>query len=204
MKKRAGFTLLEMLVVITIIVLLAVILIPNIFGSKKQADISSTKAEIMKIKGMIEQYKNKWGDYPPTSIVGFTDPNNLNQGIETLVACLANTSKGGPFLDWQERRYSNFDDDSTAVINLTWRFGDNKLREITDLWRQPFVYFHARDYVSPGAYASYQGSDDLAFSATPQMSSETSTYHNPEEYQIWSIGPDCENQNGAGDDISNW
>lgn len=203
----SGFSLLEILIVIAIITLLASFLIPNIFGSQKKAQINATRADIAKIKGMLEQYRTKWGDYPLTVIPGFTDANKINQGIETLVACLADTTRGGPFIEWEEKRYTNYDNDISSRQNLTWLFGDAQLREIVDFWGSPFVYFHSRDYDNPGQYSLYslkKGSDSQEFSASPQRSSVTKTFHNPYEYQLWSIGPDGENQNGLGDDIGNW
>lgn len=214
MKTIRGFTILEILVVIVIITLLAAILIPNIFGAKRKAEISATKAEIASIQKMLEQYQTKWGDYPPTVLTGVTDVNSLNQGIETMVACLADITKGGPYLEFEkerEKRFLNYDNDQTSA-QVTWRFGESReLFEIVDAWKTPFVYFHSRNYDEPSAFSRYNRSvkdedGNEEFTATPQKSPLDNTFYYPYKYQIWSVGPDGENQNGATgtDDIPNW
>jgi len=201
-----AFTLLELIVVIAIIAILSVFLVPNIMSGYKKSQINATRAEIGKLKGMVEQYQSRWGDYPATSIIGFTDVDNTNQGVETLVASLSNNANGGPFLEWDEKRYSNYDNDFTSQ-KTNWLFGDNQLREIIDVWRYPFIYFHCRDYENYQRYSNYLvsiDSENKTFIAEPQRSSAIKVFHNPNSYQIWSIGPDGENGNGSGDDISNW
>lgn len=207
MKSRA-FTLLEILVVISIIVILAGLVIPNLVGSKTTAKVNTTKSELQMIGGVLERYRMVFGDYPPTSLEGFKKNislNPTNQGIESLVACLSTKSKGGPFLgQWKEDRYTNLDNDSVPVNLTNWWFGDNQLRELVDLWRNPFVYFHPRDYEDAQRYSQYINNMQKEFTALPQRSTRTNTWHNPFLYQLWSLGPNEENDNGAEDDIPNW
>jgi prepilin-type N-terminal cleavage/methylation domain-containing protein len=64
-RNRIGFTLIELLVVISIIAILAGLLIPVIGAVRRRGQVTATVLEIQNLKNAIEQYKNKFGDYPP-------------------------------------------------------------------------------------------------------------------------------------------
>jgi prepilin-type N-terminal cleavage/methylation domain-containing protein len=203
---RAGFTLMEVLIVIAIIGLLAGLLVPTLMGAKNQARIAVTKATIEALRGALEGYQSRFGDYPPTSLAAFrlTQPNETNLGIESATACLATTVGGRPFIDtFREDLFGNTDKDRIARNPTRWYFGDNQLREIADDWGNPIVYFHFRDYSRPDAFSKYTIGGKVQI-CRPQGTKVTATYHNPFKYQIWSAGPDQKNQNGEEDDIVGW
>ncbi len=64
-RKLRGFTLVELLVVITIIGIIAGIAIPAVMGALKTGRTASMKAELESLNQGIEAYKTKYGDYPP-------------------------------------------------------------------------------------------------------------------------------------------
>ena len=64
-RNRIGFTLIELLVVISIIAILAGLLIPVIGSVRRRGQVTATVLEIQNLKNAIEQYKQKFGDYPP-------------------------------------------------------------------------------------------------------------------------------------------
>jgi len=64
-RNRIGFTLVELLVVISIIAILAGLLIPVIGAVRRRGQVTATVLEIQNLKNAIEQYKQKFGDYPP-------------------------------------------------------------------------------------------------------------------------------------------
>ena len=83
---------------------------------------------------------------------------------------------------------------------------DKQAREIVDPWGNPLVYFHNRDYKKPKSYmCTYKllGRKN-ASGFKPGKSKKTATYHSWSSYQIWSVGPNGENENGEGDDIGSW
>lgn len=69
LRKRSGFTLLELLIVVLVMSLLAAITIGSMQYAKKKASRSRTEAFIELIKTQLTQYKLDYGDYPK-----LTDP----------------------------------------------------------------------------------------------------------------------------------
>ncbi len=63
--RRSGFTLVELLVVITIIAALAGLAIPAVGVVMKSVRRSAMKAELTNIEGGIDSYYTKYNDYPP-------------------------------------------------------------------------------------------------------------------------------------------
>jgi prepilin-type N-terminal cleavage/methylation domain-containing protein len=205
-KTNSGFTLLELLVVIGIISILATMLISNFATVRAKAKVQATRALISTVQASLESYYAVYGDYPPTDLSDLYPgtSNGVNNGIESVVACLSDQNKGGPFLQGiLESKYTNLDSDSCGSPPTNWWFGDTQLREIVDEWNNPLVYFHSRDYDNPskGSNYSFTMSGDAI---VPQKSSATATYYMPLTFQIWSAGTDEKNNNGLGNDINNW
>jgi general secretion pathway protein G len=87
MRRAAGFTLIEILVVVFIIGLLATIVSVNVIGQTDNARITKAKADLKQIEQGLHLYKLDNGIYPTT-----------DQGIVALVR----KPSGGP----QPRRYN--------------------------------------------------------------------------------------------------
>ncbi|MHB8107578.1 MAG: type II secretion system protein [Candidatus Cryosericum sp.] len=62
--KRRGFTLIELMVVIAIIIILAAIAIPNYLNMTKRAKNSRLSADMATLATALETYKTDWGQYP--------------------------------------------------------------------------------------------------------------------------------------------
>ena len=65
MSKKSGFTLVEMLVVIGIIVVLVALLVPMAAKAVSTTRNFNMAAEVSQLATAIERYKNEKGDYPP-------------------------------------------------------------------------------------------------------------------------------------------
>ena len=73
-KSQAGFTLLELMVVLVILGALIGLVAPNILGRSDEAKVSVAKTQIRNIMSALDLYKLDNGNYPSTS-----------QGLQALV-----------------------------------------------------------------------------------------------------------------------
>ncbi|OWK32410.1 type II secretion system major pseudopilin GspG [Sphingomonas mucosissima] len=80
-KKRNGFTLVELMVVIVIIGLLATIVALNVIPSGDTAKVQKAKADIATIEQALEMYRLQQNSYPTTA-----------QGLEALMTAPAGLS----------------------------------------------------------------------------------------------------------------
>jgi general secretion pathway protein G len=65
-RAQAGFTLVEVLIVLAILAMLAGMILPRVLGSKKTADINAVKAQVGGFQGALEQYALHMNDFPTT------------------------------------------------------------------------------------------------------------------------------------------
>jgi general secretion pathway protein G len=73
--RQAGFTLLEMMVVIVILGILASLVVPNLMGNKDKADRQKAVSDIVALESALDMYRLDNGRYPTTA-----------QGLEALIA----------------------------------------------------------------------------------------------------------------------
>ena len=74
MKKHAGFTLIEVMVVVVILGILAAVIVPKIMSRPEQARIVKAKQDVSAIQSALDLYKLDNGSYPTT-----------DQGLAALV-----------------------------------------------------------------------------------------------------------------------
>jgi general secretion pathway protein G len=88
MRTNAGFTLLELLVVVVIIGLLAGFVAPRYFGQVGKSEVNVAKAQLDALEKALDQYRLDTGRYPSAEL-----------GLEALVSRPANEPKwNGPYL----------------------------------------------------------------------------------------------------------
>lgn len=71
---EAGFTLVELMVVVVIIGILAAIVVPRMVGASDKAKVQAAKAQISSFKTALDMFKLESGKYPTTS-----------EGLEALI-----------------------------------------------------------------------------------------------------------------------
>src|SRR5262249_28927495 len=72
--RRQGFTLMEVLLVLVILVVLMGFAVPSLLGSKKKADIDAAKTQIGLFKTSLEKYALDLNGFPTTE-----------QGLDALI-----------------------------------------------------------------------------------------------------------------------
>lgn len=208
-RRSAGFTLVEMLVVILIISALAGLIAPAVMSARRRADRQACRLEMERLCLAIENFANfsPYGDYPPATLaaLGIPGGNGVNEPNESLVLCLSAQHGDSMPFDFDLERLVNADEDDAPenVLreSLKSPFADGQLREYVDLWRTPYVFFPFRAY---GTTARYQCEDGREFEAKLERDAGTGAWPAPLRFVLWSAGPNGINENGAGDDIVSW
>jgi general secretion pathway protein G len=94
---RRGFTLMEMLIVLAILVMLVALVVPRFLGAQKKADRQTTKVQVEAFRGALERYALDTRSYPTTE-----------QGLQALMVAPADgeesstTGWEGPYLNKDE------------------------------------------------------------------------------------------------------
>ena len=87
-RRQSGVTLIEMLVVVTIIALFAALVAPNMFRQGDKARVTATRAQINNLKTALGAYKLDTGIFPTSE-----------QGLQALRVAPANVAQwAGPYL----------------------------------------------------------------------------------------------------------
>jgi len=200
---RRGFTLIELLVVICILSILISLCVVVTVVVLDRSKVHATESLLANLTGAATNYSLKWGDFPPTSLadIGGKPPNDLNNGIETLAACLSSRKRGGPFFS-KEDTLSNVDQDHVDRNLTDWEWGVNELFEYRDYFGNVILYFHSKDYAKPKKEITrYRFSENGAeFEVAPQLHPVSKTFTGPGRFQLRSVGKD--GKPGTGDDIT--
>ena len=67
--RRSGFTLVELLIVMVVIAILIALLLPAISSVRTTVAVAGVRSEIASLESALADFKLKFGDYPPSSIV---------------------------------------------------------------------------------------------------------------------------------------
>ena len=146
--RAAGFTLIELMIVIAIIGLLVVVLAPNIMGARDAAGEADTEATFMRCQLGVDGYNRKHGYHPPADLrhpeQGKQPPwktdNGQNTGIESFVAFVSMDRRGGTDLSDLNDKICNTDDDQHGMA-LKLLGGRKDRVEVADAWTTPLAYF---------------------------------------------------------------
>ncbi len=98
---RAGFTLVEMLLVLVILATLAAIVIPKMAGRSKQAQVTAAKTQIASIETALNAFEIDNGYYPKTgNLDALVNPpgNSQNWKGPYLAKGVPNDPWGNPYI----------------------------------------------------------------------------------------------------------
>lgn len=86
--RAAGFTLIEVMVVVALIGVLAAIALPSFFGTSRRAKAESEVGPYFNdIRTRLDQYVQENGVYPPSLGEGTTCPTAPTQNKQSITAC---------------------------------------------------------------------------------------------------------------------
>lgn len=111
-----GFSLVELLVVISIIAIISAFTLPNFMGARDKAKDSARIADMASIKSALRLYYNDYQSYPAsigTSMTAYM-PSILNLGYTSFV--YTQTNNGDGFLIKLKLESSQGDDDINSQI----------------------------------------------------------------------------------------
>ena len=173
LKHSIGFTLVELLAVMVVILLLAGIMIGVAGYVQKKMAIATTTGQIIAMKMALESYKADVGYYPPTTPIHFSNMGGA-ESTNNAILYRALFVQG-------KMRLSKFPTTQVRVNVLTG------LTNIFDVFGTLFNYYNSptttnglfnNNYVPHGGPDSYIGS-------------ATGGQVNPLAYDLLSCGPDC-------------
>ncbi|MDP8253576.1 MAG: type II secretion system protein GspG [Candidatus Kaelpia aquatica] len=98
MKKLRSFTLMELIVVMSVIIVLGGVLLPQVNRVITESRTSKAKAELEHIKAAMLAYKKDTGELPPKAAT-FTEASITAAIINALLATDSASGWDGPYLD---------------------------------------------------------------------------------------------------------
>lgn len=175
---RRGFSLIELLIVLAILVLLATLVVPKLLGSRDQANIDATKTQISLFKSTLELYSLSMSGYPTTE-----------QGLKALVERpSSDPGEGDEFGDeFGGEDEFGVDEDLADLGGDEDEMDEDGGSEANSNWKGPYLNTEKLPKDPWGTAYRYE---------FPGQNNKLG------EPDIWSLGPD--RKDNTADDIVSW
>jgi prepilin-type N-terminal cleavage/methylation domain-containing protein len=183
--RNKGFTILELIVVVTIITILATFLIPAGGRARERARQAKAKSQIAALEVAITAFQTDFGFYPTTQITGSSPNFSVNSGATAESNNVAVTEILTGF---------NLSGGSRAASSNTL--------VTSSAWNGPYLDLDVSDVNGSGAMID-PWSNPYVFGL--DLDGNTSTQppsHNLYSFDINSSGPDA--STGTADDVTNY
>jgi prepilin-type N-terminal cleavage/methylation domain-containing protein len=180
MEKAAGFTIIELLIVIAIISVIAAIAVPNLMSANIRAKASGAKADMGSIAIALEDYKVDYGEYPQ-------DPR-----FSRLSTIYASDVIAEPNQSFDGRNGTDDSNDAIGLGYLVYPEAGLEPRYLKRIAGEPFNDNGKEDWNgSSGAhnrhYSYYTGKWDSVSGTSIDC---TSSADSPQYWALLSYGPD--------------
>jgi len=200
---RRGFTMIELLVVVSILAVLLAAVFPAYSAIRRSQRIKRVEATLQTLASGVEAYQNDFGVFPPANPPTTLVADGANLGNRSLVFFLNGGNKLGQPAKGKSAPYL-----PSRFYN---EFGLIRYEVLLDEWDRPYIYFDTpsmnattthnytllgNQAVQPAWHQNAQGGFDY--------------YYNMGRFQLWSCGPNEKNDGGrnlhtsAADDIANF
>lgn len=216
--RPSGFTLVEVLVVIAIVVVLAGMILGVASGVRRRAEVARTQGELTSLAQSLEQYRAAYGDYPWVATHAVDGAAALSNSQLVFQALLGHRSpigdkvlRGGalqvrddPLASLSAEQRRRFVDASGFSVGLDGEVTDPQYEPVLtaagagffrqsffDPWGQPYVYV----YRAEAAPAAWQAPGYVLFSVGPDGLAGTVGGAAP-------VGPDGRLATGDPDDAA--
>ena len=181
--KERGFTLIELLVVVGIIVIIAMIALPNFLEAMVRSKVSRTKSDLRTISLALEAYCVDKNTYPPDSSFGIISYIERLKNLTTPVAYLSSVP-GDPFADLGSiarhsaakacNPYAIPATSGNIVYPLTYDFAYKKLPgggyELSEVWarmsQSPNAVLWAMRGIGPDKWPDWLGEHAMPYDPT--------------------------------------
>jgi general secretion pathway protein G len=125
MRRRTGFTLIEVLIVIVVIAILAAIVIPRLLGAGRQAKEAALKATLQEMRNAVALFQAQCGCYPTnlSDMMGHTAPATGTKAGGGTININADDYQG-PYLTTPDGEIPDDPIDPTATWSYTASLGE--------------------------------------------------------------------------------
>jgi len=187
MKTKQAFTLIELLMVISIIGVLAGILIPTVGAVRKQANIAASKSQLSNYVTAMTVFKSEYGYFPLATGTADSKEIKLDDDSKTFIETLSgrDATSGDPvavggnrrgiaFLSFSESELYRDDSDDVVLTKLSDRFNNPNIVIVVDT--------DGNGYVSPKGPTSNEGRIKTAVTAYVSNPEDDDNF---EVYKLW-------------------